>query len=127
MPTPKSRPHDPALAPDGSLWYTGQLANKLGRLDPKTGQLLAMVEYAKDGRSAGLAVKPLYPAASVFKTMDPATITASTVVLKASDGTVVATTLSYDGGTNTVTLTPAALLAPTATYTASVTTGATGA
>ena len=38
MPTPKSRPHDPALAPDGSLWYTGQMANKLGRLDPKTGQ-----------------------------------------------------------------------------------------
>src|SRR5215831_12421695 len=24
VPTPKSRPHDPALAPDGSLWYTGQ-------------------------------------------------------------------------------------------------------
>jgi virginiamycin B lyase len=38
VPTPKSRPHDPALAPDGSLWYTGQGANKLGRLDPKTGE-----------------------------------------------------------------------------------------
>jgi virginiamycin B lyase len=38
VPTPRSRPHDPALAPDGSLWYTGQMANKLGRLDPKTGQ-----------------------------------------------------------------------------------------
>jgi virginiamycin B lyase len=38
VPTPKSRPHDPALAPDGSLWYTGQAANKLGRLDPKTGE-----------------------------------------------------------------------------------------
>lgn len=38
VPTPKSRPHDPALAPDGSLWYTGQAANKLGRMDPKTGQ-----------------------------------------------------------------------------------------
>jgi len=25
-------------APDGSLWYTGQGANKLGRLDPKTGE-----------------------------------------------------------------------------------------
>ena len=22
VPTPNSRPHDPALAPDGSLWYT---------------------------------------------------------------------------------------------------------
>ncbi|MBZ5647349.1 MAG: lyase [Acidobacteriia bacterium] len=38
VPTPHSRPHDPALAPDGSLWYTGQMANKLGRLDPKTGE-----------------------------------------------------------------------------------------
>jgi hypothetical protein len=36
VPTPKSRPHDPAVAPDGSLWYTGQAANKLGRLDPAT-------------------------------------------------------------------------------------------
>ena len=38
VPTPRSRPHDPAFAPDGSLWYTGQGANKLGRLDPKTGE-----------------------------------------------------------------------------------------
>jgi virginiamycin B lyase len=38
VPTAKSRPHDPAVAPDGSLWYTGQGANKLGRLDPKTGE-----------------------------------------------------------------------------------------
>ena len=39
VPTPKSRPHDPAVAPDNSLWYTGQLANKLGRLDPKSGEI----------------------------------------------------------------------------------------
>lgn len=39
VPTPNSRPHDPAFAPDGSLWYTGQLANKLGRLDPRTGEI----------------------------------------------------------------------------------------
>jgi virginiamycin B lyase len=38
VPTANSRPHDPAVAPDGSLWYTGQAANKLGRFDPKTGQ-----------------------------------------------------------------------------------------
>src|SRR5580693_8797355 len=38
VPTSKSRPHDPALAPDGALWYTGQGANKLGRLDAKTGE-----------------------------------------------------------------------------------------
>jgi len=37
VPTPKSHPHDPAVAPDGSAWYTGQRSNTLGRLDPKTG------------------------------------------------------------------------------------------
>jgi virginiamycin B lyase len=38
-PTPGSRPHDPLAAKDGSLWYTGQLANLLGRLDPKTDEI----------------------------------------------------------------------------------------
>jgi virginiamycin B lyase len=37
--TPGARPHDPLAARDGSIWYTGQLANVLGRLDPKTGQI----------------------------------------------------------------------------------------
>jgi virginiamycin B lyase len=50
VPTPKSRPHDPALAPDGSLWYTGQGANKLGRLDPKTG---AFKEYPLKTANSG--------------------------------------------------------------------------
>ncbi|MGZ3272594.1 MAG: virginiamycin B lyase family protein [Caulobacteraceae bacterium] len=39
VPTPGSRPHDPLGAPDGSLWWTGHMGNKLGRLDPKTGQM----------------------------------------------------------------------------------------
>src|SRR5215470_10680589 len=43
VPTPGSRPHDPLATKDGAIWWTGQLANKLGRLDPKTG---AMREYA---------------------------------------------------------------------------------
>lgn len=38
VPTPGSRPHDPLASADGALWYTGQMANVLGRLDPKTGQ-----------------------------------------------------------------------------------------
>jgi virginiamycin B lyase len=38
VPTPGSRPHDPLAAHDGSIWYTGQTANKIGRLDPKTGE-----------------------------------------------------------------------------------------
>src|SRR3954463_12196690 len=37
--TPGARPHDPLAARDGSLWYTGQMSNSLGRVDPKTGQV----------------------------------------------------------------------------------------
>ena len=39
VPTLGSRPHDPLAARDSSIWWTGQLANKLGRLDPKTGAI----------------------------------------------------------------------------------------
>jgi virginiamycin B lyase len=31
-------PHDPAVAPDGTIWYSGQRANAIGRFDPKTQQ-----------------------------------------------------------------------------------------
>ena len=39
VPTQGSRPHDPLAAKDGAIWWTGQLANKLGRIDPKTGTI----------------------------------------------------------------------------------------
>jgi virginiamycin B lyase len=39
VPTPGSRPHDPLATPDGAIWYSGQFANVLGRLDPKTKQI----------------------------------------------------------------------------------------
>ncbi|HUO02011.1 MAG TPA: hypothetical protein VMU31_04470 [Rhizomicrobium sp.] len=38
VPTPGSRPHDPMYAPDGMVWYSGQMANVLGRFDSKTQQ-----------------------------------------------------------------------------------------
>ena len=38
VPTANARPHDPAIAPDGALWVTEQVANKLGRVDPGTGE-----------------------------------------------------------------------------------------
>ena len=50
VPTPQSRPHDPTVAPDGSLWYTGQTVNKLGRLDPKSG---AIKEYPLKTEDSG--------------------------------------------------------------------------
>ena len=42
VPSLGSRPHDPLSTPDGAIWWTGQWANVLGRLDPKTG---AMKEF----------------------------------------------------------------------------------
>jgi virginiamycin B lyase len=38
-PTVGSRPHDPLATHDGYLWYTGQYANVLGRVDTKTGEI----------------------------------------------------------------------------------------
>jgi virginiamycin B lyase len=38
VPTPGSRPHDPLASKDGAIWYSGQMANVLGRLDPTSGQ-----------------------------------------------------------------------------------------
>ena len=35
--TPGARPHDALATRDGALWYTGQMANVLGRVDPATG------------------------------------------------------------------------------------------
>lgn len=43
LPTLGQRPHDPLAARDGSVWWTGQFASRLGRLDPATG---SMVEYS---------------------------------------------------------------------------------
>lgn len=39
LPTPRSLPHDPAVGADGALWYTGMLANTIGRLDPLSGKI----------------------------------------------------------------------------------------
>jgi len=37
--TPGARPHDALATRDGAYWYTGQMANVLGRVDPKTGKV----------------------------------------------------------------------------------------
>jgi virginiamycin B lyase len=39
VPTLGSRPHDPVATKDGAIWWTGQLSNKLGRVDIKTGMI----------------------------------------------------------------------------------------
>src|SRR5438105_6657933 len=50
VPTKGAHPHDPAVAPDGSLWFTEQMVSKLGRLDPKSGEFK---EYALKGDNDG--------------------------------------------------------------------------
>ena len=47
-------PHDPAVAPDGSLWYTGMGSNTLGRLDPKSGQFRSYPLKTPDSGPHGL-------------------------------------------------------------------------
>ena len=54
VPTPGSRPHDPMLAPDGSVWYSGQMANVLGHFDPKT-ETVQGVQAAAEVRAARAA------------------------------------------------------------------------
>jgi virginiamycin B lyase len=39
VPSEKTRPHDPAVDVRGAAWYTGQMKNVLGRLDPATGKI----------------------------------------------------------------------------------------
>ena len=39
LPTPGTRPHDPLAAPDGTIWYSGQMASLFGHVDPKTGSI----------------------------------------------------------------------------------------
>ena len=50
VPTKGAHPHDPAVAPDGSLWFTEQMVSKLGRLDPASGQFK---EYPLKGANDG--------------------------------------------------------------------------
>jgi virginiamycin B lyase len=49
-PTPGSRPHDPLATLDGDIWYTAQMANALGRIDPVTG---AVTEFRLDTPMSG--------------------------------------------------------------------------
>ncbi|HKW35106.1 MAG TPA: hypothetical protein VJN92_18990 [Candidatus Acidoferrum sp.] len=37
VPTKGAHPHDPAVGMDGALWFTEQMQNKIGRVEPSTG------------------------------------------------------------------------------------------
>jgi virginiamycin B lyase len=54
VPTKGAHPHDPAVGPDGALWFTEQLQNKIGRVDPKTGAFKEYVLKIEDSGPHGL-------------------------------------------------------------------------
>ena len=56
VPTANSRPHDPAATPDGALWFTEQMANKLGRLDPRSGRIREFPLKTPESGPHGLVV-----------------------------------------------------------------------
>ena len=48
-PVPKgSHPHDVAVAPDGSVWYTAQRSGELGLLDQKTATPEQLVQHLRE-------------------------------------------------------------------------------
>src|SRR5207247_2433112 len=56
LPTPDARPHDPAVAPDGSLWFTEQQANAVGRLDPGSGKMELREVPTRDSKPYGMVI-----------------------------------------------------------------------
>jgi virginiamycin B lyase len=50
VPTKGAHPHDPAVGADGALWFTEQMQNKIGRVDPSTG---AFKEYPLKVENSG--------------------------------------------------------------------------
>lgn len=52
-----SRPHDVAVAADGSVWYTAQGSAELGRLDPGTGRITE-IPLGSGSRPHGVIVGP---------------------------------------------------------------------
>jgi virginiamycin B lyase len=55
VPTKGSHPHDPLAAPGGTIWYTGQMASVLGRLNPRTGAFREYRTKTPDSGPHGLA------------------------------------------------------------------------
>lgn len=55
LPAPGELPHDPAVGPDGALWYTAQKANRIGRLDPASGKITEYKLPTADSGPHGLA------------------------------------------------------------------------
>ena len=54
VPTKGAHPHDPAVGADGALWFTEQMQNKIGRVDPIKGEFKEFPLNVKNSGPHGL-------------------------------------------------------------------------
>ena len=58
IPRPGNFPHDPAVAKDGTIWYTDQRNSYIGHLDPETGKIVDYPTPTPGSGPHGLIVAP---------------------------------------------------------------------
>ena len=58
LPRPNAFPHDPAVGPDGIVWYTDQHNSYIGRLDPTTGKVTDVPTPTPNSGPHGIIVAP---------------------------------------------------------------------
>ena len=58
IPRPGSFPHDPAVAADGSVWYTDQRNSYIGHLDPRNGRIVDYPTPTPASGPHGITVAP---------------------------------------------------------------------
>ena len=58
IPRDNAFPHDPAVGPDGIVWYTDQRNSYIGRLDPATGKITDYPTPTSGSAPHGIVVAP---------------------------------------------------------------------
>ncbi len=58
VPWERSRPRDPFVAPDGKVWFVGQVGNYIANLDPRSGEFTRMIWYGSDLNTIGRVPVP---------------------------------------------------------------------
>src|SRR3954471_8329986 len=58
IPRPGNFPHDPAVAGDGTVWYTDQRNSYIGHLDPVTGKIVDYPTPTPNSGPHGITVAP---------------------------------------------------------------------
>src|SRR6476646_8339988 len=58
IPRDKAFPHDPAVGPDGIVWYTDQNNSFIGRLDPAAGTITDVPTPTPESGPHGIVVAP---------------------------------------------------------------------